>query len=275
MVLPESELKELLTRNTVNAESLGLLWEVDSEKVYGLVVSGAEAIASWNYLRQLTDETGYYPLLLGSEDEFDRHRQSVDDYTEELRDEGFPVSINEIIEQGSTLDSDGWLGAQAQQMYEEQCDELLDDGEPLEALTQSILGEWKDNVIPNHDFTIARDILSQKPLKTVVIALIPTQICWHVPAYLKFGNWNDCPAPEIHVCLMKLWHERYGAELVGITNDTVEMRVAKPPLNRNDALALAKEQYLYCYDIVAQGTQTLNILAAILLQGSAWYFWWD
>ena len=274
MVLPQRELKELLTRNTVNAESLGLLWEVDSEKIYGLVVSGGEAIACWNYLRQLTDETGYYPLLLGGDDEVDFHRQFVDDYTKGLRGEGFPISINEIIERGSSLDSDGWLGDRAQQMYEEQCDEVLDD-EPLEALTDSILGQWQDDVLPNHNFRILHDYLSRKPFKTVAIALIPTQICWHVPAYLKFGNWNDCPAPEEHVCLMKRWHERYGAEVVGITEDTVEMRVANPPLNRNDALALAKEQYFYCYDIVEQGTQTLSILAATLLQGSVWFFWWD
>jgi Domain of unknown function (DUF4253) len=71
------------------------------------------------------------------------------------------------------------------------------------------------------------------------------------------------------------WHDLYGAEVVGITSDVVEMHVAKPPLDRESALSLAKAQYLYCNDIVEQGTQTLSVLAATLLEGSVWYFWWD
>jgi Domain of unknown function (DUF4253) len=46
-------------------------------------------------------------------------------------------------------------------------------------------------------------------------------------------------------------------------------------LTRKDALDLAREQYIYCSDIVSQGTGTLEALAAGLLGGTAWFFWWD
>jgi len=92
---------------------------------------------------------------------------------------------------------------------------------------------------------------------------------------LRFGGWNECPSPEVHVALMRLWQERFGAEVVGITRDVVEMRVERPPTNKVDALRLAKQQYLYCQDIVDQGTQTLESLAAVLLGGTSWFFWWD
>jgi len=39
--------------------------------------------------------------------------------------------------------------------------------------------------------------------------------------------------------------------------------------------ALAKEQFLYCSDIVEQGAGSIRNLASILLNGRAWYFWWD
>jgi hypothetical protein len=32
---------------------------------------------------------------------------------------------------------------------------------------------------------------------------------------------------------------------------------------------------MYCEDIVIQGTQTVENLAAGLLGNNLWYFWWD
>jgi hypothetical protein len=109
----------------------------------------------------------------------------------------------------------------------------------------------------------------------VYVALVPTANCWHVPAHLRFGAWNECPQSEEHVALMRFWQQNFGAEVVGITSDVVEMLVEFPPSNKVDALKLAKQQYLYCQDIVDQGTQTLEVLAAGLLGGTSWFFWWD
>jgi hypothetical protein len=74
---------------------------------------------------------------------------------------------------------------------------------------------------------------------------------------------------------MKYWQERYGAEVVGVTHDVVEMLISRPPRTRAQALELAREQCLYCSDIVLQGTNTLDVLAASLLDGTTWFFWWD
>jgi hypothetical protein len=40
-------------------------------------------------------------------------------------------------------------------------------------------------------------------------------------------------------------------------------------------ILLAKEQYAYCADIVEQGVGTIEALAATLLNGHIWFFWWD
>ena len=53
------------------------------------------------------------------------------------------------------------------------------------------------------------------------------------------------------------------------------MLIKNPPTDRETAFKLAQEQYIYCSDIVEQGMQTLNNLAARLLNGKTWYFWWD
>jgi len=35
------------------------------------------------------------------------------------------------------------------------------------------------------------------------------------------------------------------------------------------------EMYSYCPDIIDQGVGTLEALAADLMAGHWWYFWWD
>lgn len=119
------------------------------------------------------------------------------------------------------------------------------------------------------------DLRTGKPLDHVHILLIPTDKSWEVPAYLRWGNWNACPPPEYHVLALKAWHERYGAELVGISGDTMDLHVARPPQSRDAALALAREQYRYCSDIVDQGVGTLAALADGLMGEPWWFFWWD
>ena len=63
--------------------------------------------------------------------------------------------------------------------------------------------------------------------------------------------------------------------MVGLTHDVLEMRVARPPADREGALDLARQHYLYCPDLVDQGTPTLDGLGAALLGSPVWSFWWD
>ena len=60
-----------------------------------------------------------------------------------------------------------------------------------------------------------------------------------------------------------------------MSRDIIEMSVAHPPRTRESALIVAREQYVYCSDIVDQGVGTISNLAATLLNGRIWYFWWD
>jgi hypothetical protein len=96
-----------------------------------------------------------------------------------------------------------------------------------------------------------------------------------MPAYLHWGQWNGCPAPEYQIAALRSWRERFGAELVGLSRDVMNVRVQSRPPTREVALELAREQYVYCSDIVDQGVQTLSALAAVLMESDWWYFWWD
>jgi hypothetical protein len=107
------------------------------------------------------------------------------------------------------------------------------------------------------------------------MGLVPTTTPWEVPAFLRMGGWNSCPDAAVHCAIHRYWQSQFGAVIVAATADVVEMDVSRPPGTREAAMELAKQQYNYCSDIVDQGTETLSLLAASLLNGAAWYFWWD
>lgn len=95
------------------------------------------------------------------------------------------------------------------------------------------------------------------------------------PCYLKIGDWNDVPKAEAHAALFKHWAEVYGAKVACIADDVIELTVDRPVSSREEALALARQQFVYCADIVHQGVETVEALAATLLGATVWYFWWD
>jgi len=114
-----------------------------------------------------------------------------------------------------------------------------------------------------------------QPLAEVFIATLPTLQSPAIPVHLRFGYWNSCPAPHIHMGLARYWGERFGAKIVALTSDTVEYVVARPPETDEQALELAWQQYFYCADIVDQGVGSVATLAQALRRSTRWYFWWD
>ena len=249
-----SSLAEQLTQHGMDASSLRVFATMDVGDIYVLQAPGADAITLWTRLWDLVGETGYWPVVLGEDESVEMHLENLADFEDDAEH-----STASLIQAGVQLDAEAWLRARQ--------GELGDD--------IRLEGPWPERVRPHNSFSIPCDILTRKPFPSVTLALVPTRTCWEVPAILRYGGWNACPAPEEHVALMKRWHERYGAEVVGMSHDVVEMQVARPPTDPAGALALAWEQYFYCDDIVSQGTETVQNLAAGLLNGRVWYFWWD
>ena len=216
-----------------------------------IVVPGAKALETVLALRG-TQSAGT-PVALGDDDDLQRVLETL-----ECNDS----STEEIIRAGEALDVDGWLKdriAAAPDYYQEDEPGSSADSEPVQAPSLSL----------------AFDVLSGKPKVKMHVALVPTAKPWEVPAYLKIGNWNECPAAEVHVAFFKSWFERYGACVTGIGPDTVEFSVANPPRTMEDARRLAHEQFVYCADIVHQGVQSVENLAKVLQNSGNWYFWWD
>ncbi|NCE64156.1 DUF4253 domain-containing protein [Pseudoflavonifractor sp. 524-17] len=152
----------------------------------------------------------------------------------------------------------------------DQCMEELCKGvEPCGALPEEDLPELEDSGLMGYwDFGVPRQT---EPL---LLAEIPVKHPWEVFAWLPFGGWNECLDTLTHMALHRRWYERYGAAPAVVTHDVLEC-VLPRPVPREHAAEVAREQYGYCADIVDQGMERIELLAALVSKSSNWYFWWD
>jgi hypothetical protein len=244
------ELSRAVARVGLGAAKLEQVLELPEGPLHAIAVPGKDAVAAWRKLRAAVTATKHWPVLLGPRDEVPR--------IEEMLEAGGDESASAILKQAS-----GFLAGDVLLTLARGRKEREETAEP-----EYPGGPWPEEARPHAEWTIPE-------AAEVLVGLLPTESGWQMPAYLRFGGWNDCPPPRVHVALLKHWHEQFGAEVVGATHDTLELAVARPPQDRAAALVLAKQHYDYCCDVVDQGVDSIEALAAGLLGGSVWYFWWD
>ncbi|MFE5588097.1 DUF4253 domain-containing protein [Kitasatospora sp. NPDC056531] len=71
------------------------------------------------------------------------------------------------------------------------------------------------------------------------------------------------------------WERRFGAQVVEVGFDTLQLSLAVPPATLAEALPLAAEHAAFCPDQIHQGAGTLTAYAEQLVGSHHWYFWWD
>lgn len=216
-----------------------------------LEYTGEEVLARWTELREEGKTKGFYPIIIGDREDLAGFANSID------IDQDQTASI---IAAASKLNIDSLLRERE-----------LEEPELMESLE---IGTWPKS--PCRQGLVAHtDMRTAKPKPKVLIAKIPTIHSYEVPAFLHYGGWNNCPDAASHVAIHKFWNERYGAEIIAVTSDVIECKVSSPPLHRDESMILAKQQFIYCDDIVFQGVETLSALAAAIESHDFWFFWWD
>lgn len=216
-----------------------------------LVVRGGDAMEIWQKLRRPMQRQGYWPVVAGE--------------PTRVRELALPAppTVEKALQGAAQLDLARWRE-----------DRRASDPEYYSASE----GTWPRTAVVSRvtgSLLAHTDPLNNRPLPEVAIVLVKAANSYEVPAILGWGGWNNCPEAAVHVAQLREWNRRFGAELYSLTLDTLEVTIERPVETREAALALAREQYMYCEDLVHQGAETLNNLAASLLGARAWHFWWD
>ncbi len=277
-------IERALIEAEVPTTKLEILYRRGDEKAYYFAVPGEEAEGIWYRLRDLVEQTGHWPVILGnSVVDIEQVRYDADENrhgaTESLIEKALKVSGSDLLE--ATYQSNIQFHEKEvakwkrKNIYPEDTAEFEKELAKPEPYRCMPIGKWDENAFPNMGFVSIYDYRTNLPHPTLYMGMIPTTISWQVPIHLRMGGWNACPPPHEHGAVLRYWQEKYEAEVVCHRTDTLELTVDSPPITEEESLALAREQYLYCSDIVDQGTGTIHALAGGLLDGETWYFWWD
>jgi hypothetical protein len=279
-------LGDVLTRAKVSPSALRLAFRKDTERWYRLAVPGVEAEATWRRLREEMPKKGYWPLLVGSDTDIEaiiRERECN------------KQSHAGLLRKARELEGEAWFDEMQKHTVKNLREALgrakadqrknpgSDDGEcnyfrqrlARRGRYQGIPRGERPEEAPIKTRLVAVYNFQMDPLETVHLLLVPASQSWKVPVALHMGRWNECPSAPEHAAVLRFWEETYQAELIGLHNDILELKVRCPPRTWRQALQLARQQYIYCPDIVEQGTGDLDRLAGCLLNAPYWFFWWD
>ncbi len=212
-------------------------------------VPGAQALAKLDELRKRGKGVA---IILGNEDTFKRIAENMEHNGD--------TTPEEFLKSAHNLDPLQWLDQRE-----------AEDPEYYDIKPQ----QWPEHASPNCNLSAHCDTLTRKPYAEVILTVLPADDTWMAPCYLRIGNWNSVPKADEHAAMFKYWNERFGATVACIADDVIEFTVTKPPKTKPEALDLAKQQFIYCADIVHQGVDSIEALAATLLDAPVWYFWWD
>ncbi len=110
----------------------------------------------------------------------------------------------------------------------------------------------------------------------VLLVRIPVEEPWKILGWFPFRYGEGRPEHAVLLAIAKHWYKTYGAVPAVVGVDEIEFYVARPVQDEQQALQLAREQYVFCSAVTEQGKNTtIGMLAQALLHSTVWYFWWD
>ncbi|RYG48298.1 DUF4253 domain-containing protein [bacterium] len=213
-------------------------------------VPASEALAVWKRYRSQVEETGRWPVIIGNEESVRIQRESAERN----------VDVRERLRQAEELQPQAIIKARLDELFEEEEeDELFGEDFKPSALQTG-----------NPDPHDAPAILREEG--EISIALLPSRHGWEAPAHLEYGSWNEYPSIAEHVALLRDWEKRYGAEMLVLSSDTVELLLSRPLTNVDEAKKVAAEWLAYSSD---NDAGSLQFLAQGMLNTRFWISWWD
>jgi len=215
----------------------------------------AKAITKmYNELAEEGKKDGFTPIIVAATDVLAEY---LSDIKNELGEGKTPADYRKELLSAKPADSKEWLSKSIKLMKESG---MLDD--------EDYDDEYDDDDEENAD----NEFGGFSNDDDLILAKIPTTHPWEVFAWVPFGGWNECPAPDMMMAVSKHWYEKYGAVPATISHDTLEF--SAEPVDSKHAKQLAKEHCAFCPEIIMEGGSLGEVIDA-LTKSTVWFFWWD
>jgi Domain of unknown function (DUF4253) len=261
-------LSKVLVANGLGPDSFTA--SAGDEKIFRGELPAGRVVETWMKLAGAASETKYWPIIRGAlEDDHEPVECDVDAVLAAV-----PAGrIREILKPRMEERREALAQIMSEFAQATDMDELarLADVTGINLFGANVEEPWPTEAPERVSFHTVRELKGGP----AVVLLVRVEHSYEVPAHLGFGGWNDCPSPELQVAALREWHKEYNAVPACITGDVLECAVVKRPQTEGEAMKLAAEQWIFCDDIVSQGTQTVRKLAMEIRRSLNWFFWWD
>jgi hypothetical protein len=231
---------------------------LQGQTIYRVAVPHTTAFDHWRALRERVGQTALWPVIT---------RPGLDLFAPSA------FAPADLLAAASAIDLDAWIARRK------------DPGAFVDP--EETEGTWPDWLDPDdladydpEDYFELDEMFVTTDDPPISIILLPVHEGWQVFTLMAptGRNSQQYNSVELHIALHKHWSDRYGVELVAITEDAMELFVARPPDSPPAAMQLAWEHFAYCNDAVYQNFENVGSvaeLAARYLRRRAWHFWWD
>ena len=120
----------------------------------------------------------------------------------------------------------------------------------------------------------AADDTVEAALAAGYVAMVTGVTGWQLPLAVGFDDVGGWQAAE-HAAVLRLWSQRYKAQLVALTETGVGLRVGRPPRTHEAAMQAAREIVAYCPDVVVHGLGSMWALATTMAVSGTWSLRWQ
>jgi hypothetical protein len=108
------------------------------------------------------------------------------------------------------------------------------------------------------------------------LGLVETDRPADVPALLGWtGMINTTDEVAAISAVLRSWEERFGAALISLGFDSLELSVVAPPKTRERSLLVAAEHRAFCLENFTDQPGSIREYAAGITGRRLWRFWWD
>lgn len=201
---------------------------------------------------------GFCPVLIEADSAMVEHMDDIYNYNEGYKEWRQRVLSN-LVGDGEKLLRENFEDIKKQLQEDEA------NGEDINWINDVVGENLHSEPLHHFEFPYSNNVL---------LVEVPVSEPWQIPAYIPFGDFNSCPPEEVHMAIAKYWYEKHGAVLAHISAFTLEYYV-EHPVDKNDAMQLAEEQFGYCCDVFLSAETNLTTLAEMDTKSTVWYFWWD
>lgn len=124
---------------------------------------------------------------------------------------------------------------------------------------------------------LADELIASGFLPSPRLALVPAGRPADVPAAAGWCGPTNHENDTARIgAVLRSWEDRFGARVVALGFDELQVSVAAPPRTTARALPVAAEHFAFCPDNVWQGSGSIRAYADEGVTGvHHWGFWWD